>query len=176
MLTRFSNNFAPSLLQLERGIIDCREVSLSRSLPNLIQSIDEAPDLETAIAPILTEVCETTNWNYGEVWIPSAKSTVLELSPVWHIASDTADVLSLEQFRLSSEGFVLSSGEGLPGRVWLSQQSEWIADATALSESYCLRNQIARAFDISAGFGMPIIANEQMQSVLVFFKAASEMK
>jgi GAF domain-containing protein len=173
MLTRFPDHSSSSLLQSDRGIIDCSEVSLSRSLPSLIQSIDEAPDIETAIAPIVTEVCEKTDWDYGEVWIPSAKSIVLELSPVWHIASDTADGQSLEQFRLCSEGFILSPGEGLPGRVWLSKQSEWIADATAQSESYCLRNQIARAFDIRAGFGMPIIANEQMQAVLVFFKVAS---
>jgi hypothetical protein len=95
-------------------------------------------------------------------------------------------LLSLEQFRLCSEGFVLSPGEGLPGRVWLSEQPEWIADATAQSESYWLRNQLARAFDIGAGFGVPIIANdwakptlcqkaglrqrEQVQAVLVFFK------
>jgi signal transduction protein with GAF and PtsI domain len=173
MLTRLPNNFAPSLLQTDRGVTDCSKVSLSRSLSSLIQCIDEAPSLAAAIAPIVIEVCETTDWDYGEVWIPSAQSTVLELSPVWHIASDTADFLSLEQFRSCSEGFVLSLGEGLPGRVWLSQQSEWIADATAQPESYCLRNQIAKAFDISAGFGVPIMVNEQVQAVLVFFKAAS---
>lgn len=173
MLTRFSNNSAPLLLQADRGIINCSKVFFSRSLSSLIQCIDEAPSFEAAIAPIVIEVCETTDWDYGEVWIPSAQSTVLELSPVWHIASDTADFLSLEQFRSCSEGFVLSPGEGLPGRVWLSKQPGWIADATAQSESYCLRNQIARAFDISAGLGVPIMVNEQVQAVLVFFKAAS---
>jgi Domain of unknown function (DUF1830) len=74
------------------------------------------------------------------MWIPSDHSTVLEPSPVWHIAFNTADLLSLEQFRLCIEGFVLSPGEVLPGRVWLSEQFEWIADATAESESYCLRS------------------------------------
>jgi hypothetical protein len=172
MLTHFPDRFAPSLLQADREIIDFSKVSLSRSLSSLIQCINEAPTLEATIAPIVVEVCETTDWDYGEAWIPSAQSKVLELSSVWHIASDNADFLSLEQFRLCSEGFVLSPGEGLPGRVWLSQRSEWIANATAQSESYCLRNQIAKAFDISAGFGIPIMANEQVQAVLVFFKSA----
>jgi hypothetical protein len=61
----------------------------------------------------------------------------------------------------------------LPGRVWLSGQFERIDDATAEPESYCLRNQLARAFDIGAGFGVPIIANDGVQAVLVFFKLAS---
>ncbi|MGB8702788.1 MAG: hypothetical protein WCD18_25515 [Thermosynechococcaceae cyanobacterium] len=142
-------------------------------LPSLIQDIDEAPDFEAAIAPILIRICEATDWDYGEIWIPSDHSTVLELSPIWHIASDTANLMSLEQFRLCSEGFVVSPGEGLPGRVWLSQQCELIADATAKSESYELRNQLAKAFDISAGLGIPIIMNGQVQAVLVFFKTLS---
>jgi hypothetical protein len=162
----------------ERKTKDCSEGSLGMPLLRLIQGVNKASDFEAAITPIVIQVCESTDWDYGEVWIPSNNSTILELSPVWHIASckDTDDFMSLEQFRLCSEGFVLSPGEGLPGRVWLSEQYEWIADATAQSESYCLRNQIARAFDISAGFGVPIIANERVQAVLVFFKLGTQPK
>jgi hypothetical protein len=157
------------------------ELSLWLGMPllSLIQGIDEASDFEAAIALIVTQFCEATDWDYGEIWILPDNSTVLELSSSWHIASskkDSDDFTSLEQFRLCSEGFVLSPGEGLPGRVWLSEQYEWIADATAQSESYCLRNQIARAFDISAGFGVPIIANERVQAVLVFFKLGTQPK
>jgi hypothetical protein len=170
MLTCLSSTFSPSSLQSANRVTDCSEGSLPISLPSLIQVIEKAPDPGMAIAPIIIQVCESTDWDYGEIWIPSDNSTVLELSPVWHIASDTADSMSLEQFRLCSEGVVLSPGEGLPGRVWLSKQSEWIADATAESESYGLRNKLARAFDITAGVGVPIISNDQVQAVLVFFK------
>jgi hypothetical protein len=140
MLTRIPNTSSPSLWQSASEITDCSEGSLTMPLLNLIQGIEEAPDFEAAISPIIIEVCESTDWDYGEIWIPAKNSTVLELSPAWHIASDTTDLLSLEQFRLCSEGFVLSPGEGLPGRVWLSEQPEWIADATAQSESYWLRS------------------------------------
>jgi signal transduction protein with GAF and PtsI domain len=170
MLTCFPNTSSPSSLQPIVPLADCSESFSAMPLQSLIQGIDEVSDFAKAIAPIMIQVCETTDWDYGEIWIPSDHSTVLELSPVWHIASDAADPMSLEQFRLCSEGFVLSPGEGLPGRVWLSEQSEQIADATAESESYCLRNQLARAFDISAGFGVPIISNNRVQAVLVVFK------
>jgi hypothetical protein len=178
MLTYFPSTSSPSLLQSVISLADCSKNSSTMPLQNLIQGIDEESGFAKAIADalpwqieaIVIEICESTDWDYGEMWIPSNHSTVLELSPVWHIASNTADLLSLEQFRLCSEGFVLSPGEGLPGRVWLSEQSEWIADAAAGSESYCLRNQLARAFDIGAGFSVPIIANGEVQAVLVFFK------
>jgi GAF domain-containing protein len=162
-------------LFVREGIDAQKSSSLLPLLPlrPLLEGLDTAPDFDTAIAQVLAEICETTNWDYGEIWVLSDDSTVLELSPVWYIASDTADSMSLEQFRLCSEGFVLLPGEGLPGRVWLSRQYERIADATAESESYCLRNQIAKAFDISVGLGVPILANDQVQAVLAFFKAAS---
>jgi hypothetical protein len=141
----------------------------------------EAPDLESLV-PIVMQLCETTGWDYGEIWIPTGNSvdneTVLELSSVGYIAPNVDDLLSLEQFQLCSEGCVVSPDEGLPGRVWSSGQSEWLADATAESESYWSRNQLARAFDIGTGFATPVIVRdrskstlcERVQAVLVFFK------
>jgi hypothetical protein len=173
MLTRFPKTSFPSLLQSVSVITDCSEGSLLMPRLSPVQDIDEELCFESAIAPIVIRICETTGWDYGEIWVPSDDATVLELSSVWHIASDAADLTSLEQFRLCSEGFVLSPGEGLPGRVWMSRQYERIADATAESESYCLRNQLAKALDISTGLGVPMITNEQVRAVLSFFKAAS---
>jgi hypothetical protein len=148
--------------------------------------IIEAPDLESLIAPIVMQLCEATGWDYGEIWIPTdslagnstGDETVLELSSVGHIAPDADDLLSLEQFQLCSEGCVVSPDEGLPGRVWSSGRSEWLADATVESESYWSRNQLARAFDIGTGFAIPVITSDRskstlcrrVQAVLVFFK------
>jgi GAF domain-containing protein len=171
MCTRISDTSSPFLLP--SGDLVTLEDSRLMFLQSPILDINRSPDFAAAIAPLSVQICETTGWDYGEIWVLSDDSTVLELSPVWYIASDAADSMSLEQFRLCSEGFVLLPGEGLPGRVWLSRQYERIADATAESESYCLRNQIAKAFDISVGLGVPIIANDQVQAVLAFFKAAS---
>jgi hypothetical protein len=173
-----ANNYRHiSFLSSSQSLSTLTDASIMPLL-NSIKGINEIPNIEDAIAPIIMQICEATDWDYGEIWIPSDNSTILELSNIFHIASNTADLLSLEQFRLCSEGFVVSPEEGLPGRVWSSGQSEWIADATAESESYWLRNQLARAFDLSAGFGVPIIATdgekstlgERVQAVIVFFK------
>jgi hypothetical protein len=179
--TRFSHTSSLSLPQSLILLANGRTESYTGPVPNPIQSTNEVPDIAAEIAPIVIQICAATGWDYGEIWIPSDDLTVLELSPVGHIAPDTADLLSLEQFRVCSEGLVVSPGEGLPGRVWSSGQSEWIADATAESESYWLRNQLAQAFDISTGFATPVLIRDrqalerttlcrQMLAVMVFFK------
>ncbi|WP_196516443.1 hypothetical protein [Nostoc sp. WHI] len=43
-----------------------------------------------------------------------------------------------------------------------------IADVSAQSESYFLRNQIAKAFGAKAGFGIPIV-ERNIVAILVFF-------
>jgi hypothetical protein len=68
MLTNFPNTSSPSLLPFVNvnGKIDFREDSLTMLLLSLIQAINEAPDLEVAIAPIVLQICET-DWDYGEI-------------------------------------------------------------------------------------------------------------
>jgi hypothetical protein len=79
--------------------------------------------------------------------------------------------LSWQQFRLCSLDFTLHLGEGLPGRVCLFQRPEWVADVSIQSEGYFLRNQIAKAFSVRAGLGLPILVEQQIKAALVFFKA-----
>ena len=109
-------------------------------------------------------VCKTGEWDYGEAWIPS--DDILELSPVWYSCPDSE---AIEKFRLCSEAFVIPPNQGLPGRVWSKGQPEWIVDVSARSETYFLRNQIAKACGVKAGFGMPIKYDRQVIVVLVFF-------
>ena len=137
----------------------------------LTQSINQVSSLDAAFFVTLSQICELTDWDYGEAWIPEQDGTILKLSPAWCIDphQDNAIVLALEQFRHCSEKFVLHPNEGLPGRVWSSQQPEWIADTSAESETYFLRNKIAKAFGIKAGLGVPIFVNSRIIAVFAFF-------
>ena len=65
--------------------------------------------------------------------------------------------------------FVLSIDEGLPGRIWRSRKTEWINDVSIQSENYFLRNQIAKAFNVKAGFGFPVFRAQEIIGILVFF-------
>jgi signal transduction protein with GAF and PtsI domain len=148
-----------------------RVESENQRLQTLIQAIGEAPDFPSALTITLGKICELTDWDYGEAWIPSKDDKFLEISPAWYASNRRGSdfVHALEQFRLCSEGFIWFPGIGLPGRVWSSQQPEWICDASAQTETYFLRNQIAKAFGVRAGLGVPILANHNVLAVLVFF-------
>lgn len=142
-------------------------------LQALSQAINEATShnaFDTALTNALLQVCEVTGCEYGEAWIPSQDGTVLELSPFWYCRNpDSESVPAFEQFRICSEKFILSPSIGLPGRIWSSQQPEWIPDVSGHSEAYFLRNQIAKACGVKAGFGVPILVNDRVIAVLVFF-------
>lgn len=143
---------------------------LARSRP-LIQPLYSTANSIAALTSLLTLVCAKTTWEYGESWIPNPTYPILELSPAWCInrALSTHRVILWMQFQVFSKAFVLRSGEGMPGRIWQSQHPEWIEDVSAQSETYFLRNQIAKALSVKAGFGVPIIASERVLAVVVFF-------
>ncbi len=130
----------------------------------------------TMLTALLNFVCATTDWEYGESWIPDQAFNTLELSLAW-CSSNQIEIhraIAWSQFQLCSQAFVLHRNEGLPGRVWASQKTEWITDASAHSETYFLRHQIAQAFSVKAGFGVPILVDSKVLAVVVFFMSTAQ--
>ncbi len=133
-------------------------------LLTMTQAISEAQDFHTVLEVAVGKVCETTGWDFGEVWVPSHDGRVLECSPAWYSGTN-----SLEKFRQLSEKFTFPPNMGLPGRVWSSKQPKWLPDVSTEPEAIFLRTQIASESGLKAGFGVPIVANGQVLAVLVFF-------
>ena len=135
------------------------------------QSLSATTNLVTALTSLLTLVCVDTKWEYGEAWIPDATYPVLELSSAWSVDPnlDVDRANDWMQFQICSQAFVLSRGEGLPGRVWQSCQPEWLDDVSVQAEGYFLRHQIAKALNVKAGLALPIVVNSQVLAVVVFF-------
>lgn len=143
----------------------------SSQLSGLTEAISRASDLNPALNLALNQICEITAWHYAEVWLPETDRPLLKLSPACCInVQETDRVLALKQFRQCSEAFILQPGEGLPGRAWLSQCPQWSADVSAESETYFLRNQIAKAFGVKAGLGVPFLIQDQVVAVFMFFR------
>lgn len=149
----------------------------SNSALNPVQFSEATAVIESrALTNRLSRICEVTCWEYAELWLPNpspASNIVLELSPARAFKStlSTDQARSWQQFRLCSTAFILAAGEGLPGRVWMSQRYEWIVDTSAQSETYFLRNQIARAFGVRTSLGLPITHEQQLQAVLAVFQS-----
>ena len=177
----FSVDIALGYLETENGIIvlsivrDITEQKLRNTQLNLLltltQAINESKDLNSAMEIALKKVCEATGWNYGEAWIPIQDGKAHFYSPVWYSSDD-----HLLNFRKISEKYVFYPGTGLPGRVWLSKQPEWIPDVAAISETVFPRVNVARELGIKAGLGVPIIVGNNVVAVLVFLMFRSQEK
>lgn len=154
---------------LEGFVTDISDKKLAeqetRLLLSTTQAISYAEDIKSALTDILCLICQYIGWDFAEAWIPNAEGTVLEYSPGWFKSENT-----LEEFQKASATFTFALGMGLPGRIWLSRQPEWLADISDSIDSIFYRMQIAINAGLRAGFGVPIVENNRVLAVLVFFK------
>ena len=138
-----------------------------RFLLETTRAIGESLDFHSALEVILQQVGETIGWDLGEAWIPDPEGIVLKSSRGWY-ANDP----SMATFRLESENLTFARNIGLPGRVWVSQQPEWVEDVSVGYPEF-IRTKIALEIGFKAGFGVPILVDDEVLAVLVFFKLLS---
>ncbi|PYM11865.1 MAG: hypothetical protein DME18_12815, partial [Verrucomicrobia bacterium] len=134
----------------------------SRLLQSISLAVNEASDLDAALALVLRTICEATGWALGQAWLPSSDASHLECSPAWYTTVNASD-----QFRAVSEDLKCSPGEGLPGRVWISKQPVWVRDVTR--DTNFPRTAAASQIGIKAGVGVPVLADDEVVAVIEFF-------
>ena len=128
------------------------------------QAISQSSDLHIALAEILYLLCINIDWDFGEVWIPNSQANILECSEGFYASDD-----NLKIFREQSKNMIFAPGEGIPGRIWLSGQPEWIEDVSIVQKPTFYRSQIAAKLGLKACFGVPIRLQGKVLAVLVFF-------
>ncbi|MEM9806561.1 MAG: response regulator, partial [Cyanobacteria bacterium P01_D01_bin.56] len=124
------------------------------------------PDIFTQfLSDVLSQGCQTTDWDFGEVWVHHETKETLVCSSV----SYGQDAPHIQAFRQASLEYQFKYGEGLPGQVWVSQKPKWIEDlSTSTAESYA-RFEIAQQVSLRTAFAIPIIVADTVQAVLVFY-------
>ena len=178
VLARIENQLAQTRLneelkiknkQLEQEIRDREKAEIEiRLLLATTQAISRAADFHSALKVTIGLVCETIGWDFSEAWVPANDGTVLEYAEGWY----TNDI-NLEEFKQKSLKFTFAPHIGLPGRVWANKQPEWIEDVSVEQNQFFLRPQLAAKVGLKAGFGIPILANDEVLAVLIFFKKES---
>lgn len=121
-----------------------------------------AEDYEEALEILVTEIGKFIDFDYGEVWIPTQVSGELHLMPVTY----TTGKKSQMYFDNSVNSF-FSSGEGLPGRVYQSQQPLWVEDLSDCG--WYIRKDLARQADFHTVFGVPVITDNEVIAVISFY-------
>lgn len=133
-------------------------------LQSVTQAIVASSDFHSALQIALQKVCEATQWEFGEAWVPNADKTLMECSSAWYSKTD-----QLKDFRQQSEALTFAPGVGIPGRVWLSKQTEWHPDVSITNSAVYVRVQLALAKGLKATLGIPLLANDEVITVLVFY-------
>ncbi len=114
-----------------------------------------------ALTNVLQQICQMMGWKYGEIWVPD--QDVLVCHPAVYM-----DNSELAEFRRLSEEFTFRAGAGLPGRVWMLQEAEWIENVSEQPAIY-YRSHLAKSAGLKAAVGIPIIEVGEVKAVFAFY-------
>lgn len=122
----------------------------------------ESSTLEEAAPALMEIVCRTLDWDVGIMWRIDETMHVLRCIDVWSEGhANTA------QFIEHSRQINFAMGIGLPGRVWKSQQANWIYEVAC--DSNFPRASLAVDAGLHAAFAFPIKCDNQVIGVMEFF-------
>lgn len=141
-----------------------RESTFVRLLQATAVASAEAASVEEALQATLDEVCRSTDWPVGHVYLTSgATDSVLAPTAIWHLREPAR----FEEFRRITELTRFAPGVDLPGRVYTTGQAVWIRDVTRDPGFH--RAKLAEEIGVRAGFGFPVRAGSTVAAVLEFF-------
>ena len=138
-----------------------------RLLKVLTLSIAKADNFIKALDICLREICKTTGWSYGEVWMLSPDNNILYNATVYY-----GDDSALKAFYEKSNKFTFSISAGLPGLIWQNQQAYWIRDIA--SDSRFVRKDLALQYNLQSALFIPIVASKSVIAVMAFFMRESQ--
>ena len=125
----------------------------------LTRAIAEAETVDDAMQLTLREICRMADWKVGEAWVRTGSK--LECSPAWYAATP-----ELDRFR-APVGMAIEPGFGLPGHAWKDKKPVWMRDIA--SDTRFLRAAIAKEIGVGAGIAVPVLSEDEVVAVLVFF-------
>ncbi len=122
----------------------------------------ESPQLDSAVPKILQAICEGLGWEAGFMWWVDRQSNVLRCDDQWH-----APTFPMEEFSGRTREMTFVPGVGLPGRVWVSGESAWIADV--VQDDNFPRASIAAREGLHGAFAFPIVVGSDTLGVIEIF-------
>lgn len=139
--------------------------------------LSETANLEEVPAKVLQAICESLEWDLGELWTTDQSLGVLPLSPSTKEASVFPVLRCVETWSKPSvdlTAFTNVTGQttcapnvGLPGRVWATGSPQWMTDVA--QDVNFWRSHTANNTGIHAAFGFPILDGSEVLGVMTFY-------
>ena len=118
--------------------------------------------LEEASSAILQTIASIGDWALSGLWIYDETIGRLRCRTFWQVGSD-----NLKKFGQFSQTVQFRMGEGLPGRVWESNEPAWIHDVTV--DKNFPRAPAAKEAGLRGGFAFPLFAGRAVNGVIELF-------
>jgi two-component system cell cycle sensor histidine kinase/response regulator CckA len=126
------------------------------------QVLAESATLGEIAPKILQAICETLEWDHGEIWEIDHLKNVLYNTESWHVPS-----VKVQEFIDATKQITFPQKVGLPGTVWDSAEPLWIADAT--HDTNFPRASFALKAGLHGAFGFPIIIGSEVLGTICFY-------
>lgn len=117
--------------------------------------------------PLLERFSREFDWDYAEVWEPSLGRLA---QAAWWAGDDSREI---DHFGHAARSIGFRAGEGLPGRVWQSDGTEWLSNVHNIPKSVFLRTSVARSTGLTTFFAAPVRPAKYIKYVLVFANRSS---
>jgi PAS domain S-box-containing protein len=140
-------------------LADSRELQgVEHAVARILAETDRPVEVYAAV---LEAIGGLLGWELGAVWEVGADDERLRCVRTWHAGEGAPE------FEALSERIVLDSGEGLPGRVLLSGDPQWVVDTP--EDANFPRADVARRSGLHAAFGFPLHSPRGVVGVMEFF-------
>src|SRR5256885_4313891 len=118
--------------------------------------------LEEASPAILQTITSIGDWVLSALWIYDESIGRLRCRAFWEAGSE-----DLKKFGQFSQTVQFRMGEGLPGRVWQSNEPAWVHDV-AVDKNFP-RAPAAKEAGLRGGFAFPLFAGRAVNGVVELF-------
>ncbi len=131
------------------------------------QILAESATIEAAIQNIIKAICETLEWDLGELWMRESgdETPSLTCTNLWMNPST-----ELPEFITQMVEITFNIGVGLPGRIWQTASPHWINDV--VYDANFERLESARQDGLHGAFGFPILDDLEVLGVMTFYSTS----
>ncbi|MBW4569502.1 MAG: CHASE3 domain-containing protein [Tolypothrix carrinoi HA7290-LM1] len=126
----------------------------------------DSTTIAEATPRILQAICESLEWDLGEIWMVDAQANVLRCLDIWH-----KECIEASEFKALRQ-ITFAKGIGLPGLVWANNEPVWFTDV--LDNAKFLRGTIAQKAGLHGAFGFPIRSGNNILGVITCFNQQTQ--
>jgi len=154
--------------ELQREVLERkRSEQLVRLGYDATRLLAKSDTVEETMPEILGIICEGMGQEVAAIWKLEETNHTLRCTHVWQRPGESA-----EEFLEATRKASLPSSGGIPGRVWLSQQPEWVEDV--LKDGDFTRKEAAAACGLRCYLAVPVFQNAELGGLLELFSRKAQ--